>query len=153
MFRAHGAVIANGNRLIADLGMSVALWQVLDALERADGACSVAEIARAMGLARQSVQRSVNLLTDRQLTLFTANPAHKRAQLVVLTPAGRDALNAMNARIADSIACTLDRIPGGEIAAARMTLTAFAEEQYRQMDQQAGRTSFARPPTPDFDRR
>lgn len=137
MFRAHGAVIGNGNRLITDLRMTVALWQVLDALERADGASSVAEIARAMGLARQSVQRSANLLADRHLTLFTANPAHKRAQLVVLTPAGRDALRAMNARVAVEFACTLDRIPGGEIAAARVTLTAFADEQHRQMDQQA----------------
>lgn len=137
IFRAHGAVIANGNRLVADLGLSVALWQVLDALERGNGTLSVADIARAMGLARQSVQRSVNVLVDRHLVRFAANPAHKRAQLVGLTDAGRTALDALNQRVAGSIAGVLERIPAADIETARNTLTEFTEVQLRQLDRDA----------------
>ena len=49
---------------------------------------SVAQIARVMGLARQSVQRVANLLVAEELAEFTDNPAHKRAKLLRLTKTG-----------------------------------------------------------------
>ena len=53
---------------------------------------TVAQIARAWSLARQSVQRVADLLERDGLVTYEENPAHRRAQLVRLTPRGRSAL-------------------------------------------------------------
>ena len=47
---------------------------------------SVAEIARAWSLARQSVQRVADVLERDGLVLYEDNPRHRRAKLVRLTP-------------------------------------------------------------------
>jgi DNA-binding MarR family transcriptional regulator len=132
IFRANGAIIANGDRLVADLGLTSALWQVLDALDRANGSRSVADIARSMGLTRQSVQRSVDRLVEQGLAGFATNPAHKRAQLVQLTPDGEQAVHAIQDRVARSVAQTLESLAATEIEAARRVLVAFTDEQLRQ---------------------
>lgn len=48
----------------------------------------MAAIARHMGLTRQSVQRSVNVMAAEGLLTLEANPDHKRAPLVRMTDAG-----------------------------------------------------------------
>jgi DNA-binding MarR family transcriptional regulator len=53
---------------------------------------TVAQIARAWSLARQSVQRVADLLEHDGLIAYEDNPAHRRASLVALTPEGRSAL-------------------------------------------------------------
>ena len=52
----------------------------------------IAQIARAWGFARQSVQRVADVLERDRLVAFAANPDHRRAKLVRLTPRGRTAL-------------------------------------------------------------
>lgn len=128
IFRANGAVIANGDRLVADLGLTSSLWQVLDALHRSRTRMSVADIARAMGLARQSVQRSADLLAERTLVAYEDNPAHRRAKLVRLTEAGQRALEAVHARETVSIDRVLARLAPTGIEAATRVLTEFADE-------------------------
>jgi DNA-binding MarR family transcriptional regulator len=87
VFRLNGRLLAAGDRLAAPVGLTNARWQVLGAI---DGqALSVAGIARAMGLTRQSVQRLADLLTAEGTVAFIPNPQHKRAKLVDLTPSGR----------------------------------------------------------------
>jgi DNA-binding MarR family transcriptional regulator len=54
----------------------------------------VAWLARNLGGNRQNVQRIVNDLEERGLVTFEPNPHHRRAQLVVLTPTGRQAFEA-----------------------------------------------------------
>jgi DNA-binding MarR family transcriptional regulator len=54
----------------------------------ADGPATVAQIARTMGLARQSVQRVADLLEQDGLTAYETNPSHRRAQIVRVTPRG-----------------------------------------------------------------
>lgn len=133
IFRANGAVIANGDRLVGDLELTSSLWQVLDALHRSRQSLSVADIARAMGLARQSVQRSADILETRALVMFEDNPAHKRTKLVTLTTIGRRALEAIHAREALSIEGVLARLKPAEIAQATRTLATFADELTHQM--------------------
>jgi DNA-binding MarR family transcriptional regulator len=58
---------------------------------------TVAQIARAWSLARQSVQRVADLLEQDGLVSYEANPAHRRASLVRLTPRGRSALRRIQA--------------------------------------------------------
>ncbi len=48
-----------------------------------------------MGITRQSVQRIADLLVDKGLAEYRPNPAHRRAKLVAMTPAGRDAIRAI----------------------------------------------------------
>jgi len=54
----------------------------------------VAWLARNLGGNRQNVQRIVNDLEERGLVTFEPNPHHRRAHLVVLTEAGRQAFGA-----------------------------------------------------------
>lgn len=95
-FRLNGRFLAAGDRLTGDLGLSSARWQVMGAIEAE--AQSVAQVARAMGLTRQAVQRVANALAEEGLVRFDENPQHRRAQLVVMTERGRAALETVNLR-------------------------------------------------------
>jgi DNA-binding MarR family transcriptional regulator len=90
LFRAHGHLVAAGDALARPAGQTTARWQVLAAVEH--GPATVAQIARVMALTRQSVQRVADLLVDERLASYEANPAHRRAKLLVLTASGREAL-------------------------------------------------------------
>jgi len=86
-FRFHGKLLAAGDRLTKPLNLSSARWQVLGAIEQCP--LPVAQIARNMGLARQSVQRVADSLEKERIVRYTDNPDHKRAKLVCLTERGR----------------------------------------------------------------
>src|ERR1700743_3237304 len=88
VFRFNGALIAAGDRLVADLGLTSARWQVLGAIALSPAAEPVARLARAMGLHRQGVQRIVNELEQEGIVVFDDNPHHRRARLVRLTRKG-----------------------------------------------------------------
>ena len=92
VFRLNGQLIDAGNRLVADIGLTSAWWQVLGALDLSPVPLPVAHIARNMGLSRQSVQRVADLLAEKHLVRFETNPHHQRAKLVVLTAQGRTAV-------------------------------------------------------------
>jgi DNA-binding MarR family transcriptional regulator len=79
-----------GEALAKPEGQTLARWLVLETLE--DGPKPVAEIARHLRLARQSVQRVADLLERDGLVAYGANPRHRRAKLTRLTPAGRKVL-------------------------------------------------------------
>ena len=63
-----------------------------------NGPLSVAAIAREMGLARQSVQRTADVLEAAGIVEYAANPAHRRAKLVRLTPTGEETLTEISRR-------------------------------------------------------
>ncbi len=94
MFRLNSLVLTAGDRLVADLGLTSARWQVLGAIVSAERPQPVAWIARDLGGNRQNVQRIINDLHRDGLVAFETNPHHKRAQLVVLTAKGERAFNA-----------------------------------------------------------
>jgi len=83
-----GRMLAAGDRLVADLGLTSARWQILGAIVAAERPQPVAWLARDMGANRQNVQRIVNDLEKEGLVRFEPNPHHRRAQLVVLTEKG-----------------------------------------------------------------
>ena len=56
-FRLNGRLLAAGDGLVADLGLTSARWQVLGAIAASPVPLPVASIARNMGLSRQGVQR------------------------------------------------------------------------------------------------
>lgn len=86
-FRFNGRLLAAGDRLAAPVGLTSARWQVLGAIEAEP--LPVSDIARAMGLTRQSVQRTVDVLAAEGVVTFADNPRHRRAKLVRPSPSGR----------------------------------------------------------------
>ena len=95
LFRINGLLAAEGEALTRPTGQSTARWQVLAAVE--DTPATVAQIARILGLARQSVQRVADALEAAGFVRYTDNPRHRRARLVELTDAGRDVLGRIQA--------------------------------------------------------
>ncbi|MCP4327470.1 MAG: MarR family transcriptional regulator [Alphaproteobacteria bacterium] len=97
-FRLNGLLVAAGDRLTADIGLTSARWQVIGAIALAGRPLTVSQIARNMGRARQSVQRVANELQAAGLVAFAINPDHRRAKLVRLTDRGAAAYRAAMAR-------------------------------------------------------
>ena len=94
LFRLNSLVSTSGDRLVAELGLTSARWQVLGAMVAADRPQPVAWLARDMGANRQNVQRIINDLHKEGLVTFGANPHHRRAQLVTLTDKGKQTFDA-----------------------------------------------------------
>jgi DNA-binding MarR family transcriptional regulator len=94
LFRLNSRMLAAGDRLVADLGLTSARWQILGAIVTAEHPQPVAWLARNLGANRQNVQRIINDLHTEGLVAFETNPHHRRAQLVVLTDKGRLAFDA-----------------------------------------------------------
>ncbi|MDP6564010.1 MAG: helix-turn-helix domain-containing protein [Alphaproteobacteria bacterium] len=95
-FRLNGLLLAAGDRLGADIGLTSARWQVMGAL--AETSRTVPQIARQMGLTRQGAQRTVNVLLTEGLVEQRPNPDHKRAMLIGLTAEGRRRLEQVSNR-------------------------------------------------------
>ncbi|WP_051329310.1 MarR family winged helix-turn-helix transcriptional regulator [Geminicoccus roseus] len=88
-FRLNGRLLAAGDALVRDLGLTSARWQVLGAVAMSPVPLPVAHIARNMGLSRQGVQRIAGELESQGIVCFAPNPHHQRARLVLLTEHGR----------------------------------------------------------------
>ena len=105
VFRLNGALLRHGARLTAPVGQTQARWQVIGAVEERKR--TVPQIARRMGMTRQSVQRVADLLVQDGVLAFEPNPDHARSPLVGLTRAGRrleGQLKEIGARWSESIA-------------------------------------------------
>ncbi len=112
VFRVNGELLAAGNRITKPFGQTSARWQVLGALR--NGPLTVAAIARDMGLARQSVQRTADLLADQALVEFLDNPAHRRAKLVQLSSQGQEVLGQISERQVSWTNGLANALPVGE---------------------------------------
>ncbi len=98
IFRLNGALLAAGDHLVRDLGLTSARWQVLGVVATSPAPLPIASIARNMGLTRQAIRQVVKDLETAGLVRFETNPHHRRAHLVVLTPEGDKASRAALAR-------------------------------------------------------
>ncbi len=122
VFAANGRLIGAGNQLVSRLGLTSAWWQVLAALRYSPVPLPTASIARNMGLTRQAVQRIVDVLAERGLVEFQANPHHQRAKLVLLTPEGLAAVTGAESVVAPVDRAIADRIGSERLQAAIVTL-------------------------------
>jgi DNA-binding MarR family transcriptional regulator len=120
VFRLNGRLLSAGDALTRPRGQTSARWQVLGALD--DNARTVADIGRRMGLTRQSVQRTADLLEADGLLAYGDNPAHQRAKLAMLTPRGRATLEAITARQIDWANRIASRLPENDLKRAIFTL-------------------------------
>jgi DNA-binding MarR family transcriptional regulator len=96
VFRLNGLLLDAGNRLSGGAGLTSARWQVLGAVALAERPPTVPQIARRMGLTRQSVHATVRRLVEDGLVELTRNDDHQRSPRVRLTPAGADAYRSLD---------------------------------------------------------
>jgi DNA-binding MarR family transcriptional regulator len=89
-FRLHGQLIAFGDQMVKEFGLTSARWQILGSISIANSPVTVPKIARNLGLSRQAVQRVTNDLERGGFVIFADNPDHKRAKLVLLTDIGHN---------------------------------------------------------------
>jgi DNA-binding MarR family transcriptional regulator len=90
VFRLNGALLEAGDELTRPVGLTSARWQVLGVVEH--GPVPVANVARIMGLSRQTVQQTANGLERDGFIEFVDNPHHRRAKLMRMTEKGKKAL-------------------------------------------------------------
>jgi DNA-binding MarR family transcriptional regulator len=96
IFRANGMLLAAGDQLSAGEGLTSARWQVLGAIDAAGRPLTVPQIARHMGLTRQSVHATVKRLMADGLVELEPNVDHRRSQLVRLTERGESRYAAID---------------------------------------------------------
>jgi DNA-binding MarR family transcriptional regulator len=96
-FELNGEFLAAAQDIAEPVGLTPAWWQVLGAT--LDEPLAVAEIARrvGLGLARQSVQRTADILVDKGWAEYVDNPKHRRAKLLQPTKDGRDTVEKLKA--------------------------------------------------------
>ncbi len=87
IFRLNGQLLATAESISRSINVTPARWQTIATLRH--GPLTVAQIARQLGLRRQSVQYNVNLLVEQGLAELLPNPSHRRASLVGLTRQGQ----------------------------------------------------------------
>jgi DNA-binding MarR family transcriptional regulator len=95
VFRLNGRLLEAADQMAAAGGLTAARWQVLGGV--LDEPRPVAEIARRMGLTRQSVQRLANVLVDEGFATWEPNPRHRRAKLLQPSPQAYAAIRAVAA--------------------------------------------------------
>jgi DNA-binding MarR family transcriptional regulator len=96
IFRLNRLLLDAGDVLTAPAGLTSARWQVVGIAEH--GPATVSEVARAMGLTRQSVQETANGLHAEGFVEFAPNPRHRRAKLIAMTPKGEAAMETVRRR-------------------------------------------------------
>jgi len=90
IYECAGLFRKQGERVAAQSGQTQARWQVLSVVS--GGSFTVPQIARRLGVTRQSVQRVANELRKDDLVDFAANPDHQTSQIVVISPKGKSIL-------------------------------------------------------------
>ncbi|MDH3511516.1 MAG: MarR family transcriptional regulator [Gammaproteobacteria bacterium] len=97
-FQLNRNLVNVTRHLTDDLGVTGAQWGVLGALGQDNAPRTIAEAARRMGLARQSVQRVADALAAQGLVEYLPNSADRRTKLAEVTAAGRTLLAKLEKR-------------------------------------------------------
>jgi DNA-binding MarR family transcriptional regulator len=96
IFRLNGLLLEAGDVLSGDAGLTSARWQVLGAVALAERPPTVPQIARSMGLTRQSVHATVQRLLNDELVDLIDNDEHRRSPRVRLTSRGDEAYRSLD---------------------------------------------------------
>jgi DNA-binding MarR family transcriptional regulator len=124
-FRANGLLLAAGDVLAGGEGLTSARWQVVGAIILAERPLTVPQIARRMGLTRQSVHATVTYLVRDGLLELAPNADHRRSRLVCLTEAGRAKYAALDERQAAWVNELADGLGRANLETAAQVLDEF----------------------------
>lgn len=140
VFRLNGRLLAAGNQLGDGLDLTATRWQVLGAVALSQGAATVAEIGRLMGMTRQGVQRVVDDLEAAGLVRRVAHASNLRARPVELTEAGVARYAAITRRqVPWAIRCA-EGFPPAELDALVARLRTIGQRVDEVSDQPTGAT-------------
>jgi len=95
VFRLNGLLIAEGDAMTENLGLTSARWKVIGVIALSNAGLTVPGIARVLGQSRQAVQRITDVMVSDGLLSYQPNPQHKRSVLVTLTNEGKNAYNSL----------------------------------------------------------
>lgn len=98
VFRLSGTLVAAGDRMVEDLGLTSAKWQLLGAIAEAPVPLTLAALARRRGISRQGIRITARSLVATGHLRSVDNPDHRSAQLAELTTEGERAFQAAQAR-------------------------------------------------------
>jgi DNA-binding MarR family transcriptional regulator len=129
-FRLNSRLLITADRMSREAGLTAARWQVLSAVTQATQPPTISDIARLLGLTRQSVQQVGDALAKDGLIIYQPNPKHRRASLVVVTKKAAKLLEQLDERRyawAREVAATL---PAADIKVANEILHAVLEKLY-----------------------
>ena len=124
LFQLHGRVLEAADVMSGGFGLTGARWQVMKVAARQS--LTVSQIARRLGLKRQSVQRTVDQLADQGLVELQPNVDHLRAGLVALSAEGRRILAALESRQQAWLGRCLRGLTRAELERLAASLSALA---------------------------
>ncbi len=127
IFRLNSEIISAGDRMTKDLRLSSSRWQICAQVAHGNETLTVSQIARNMGLQRQTIQLQVDAMVKAGLLAFAENPHHQRAKLVRLTPAGQKAYREALRRQVGWANGTVRRMPAKALVEANATLQELLE--------------------------
>jgi DNA-binding MarR family transcriptional regulator len=125
LFQLHGRVLEAADVMSGAFGLTGARWQVMKVAARQS--LTVSQIARRLGLKRQSVQRTVDQLAGQGLVELAPNADHQRASLVGLSADGRRILAALESRQQAWLGRCLRGLGRGELESLARSLGGLSE--------------------------
>jgi DNA-binding MarR family transcriptional regulator len=144
-FSANGLLLGAGDVLAQGEGLTSARWQVLGAVALAERPSTVPQIARRMGLTRQSVHATVGRLVSAGLAQLVPNADHQRSQLVRLTDLGLAKYRALD----ELQAAWVNRLARGmrrsDIQTTARVLEELSARLEADLEQRSGDEEAARP--------
>lgn len=129
VFRLNGRLLEAAERMAGAGDLTAARWQVLGGA--LDEPRPVAEIARRMGLTRQSVQRLADILVAEGFARWEPNPRHRRAKLFTPTAKARAAIRQISLRQHPWSSAIGDAVGEGELRQTVQTLERILAELSR----------------------
>ena len=96
VFASNGRLLRAGDEIAAPSGLTSARWQLLGVIDH--GPATQSEVARVMGLTRQSVRETSTALEAEGMITLENNPHHRRARRLAITDVGRRRLREVEAR-------------------------------------------------------
>jgi DNA-binding MarR family transcriptional regulator len=133
-FRLHGQLIAFGDDLAREFGLTSARWQVMGTIMYAPTSLTVPQVADRLSLSRQAIQRLVNDLVAEDFLKLAENPRHKRSKLLELTPKGRDAYDRAVDKFADWANRVSERYDIPSLTASQELLTKMISDMSRYLE-------------------
>lgn len=123
----HRTVVRAVERELSGTGLTAGEHALLDALH-AEGPRTVPQLARAMDLDRQPVQRWVNHAVELGLAVTAPNPAHRRSSLIQLTTEGTEAIRGIQKAETGQLRQRLADLPAEDLRTALNVLDRLGEE-------------------------
>lgn len=126
-FKLNGLLIAAGDELTKEFGLTSARWKILGALSDATKPMTVPDIAREMGQSRQAVQRLANEMIKDGLIATRHNPKHERAKLLYRTDKGEKAFKKIMSKQIPWVNSIANGIERSDLLAVEKTLKKLNE--------------------------